>query len=113
MAQPSEETLRGLAGVMAGAMDPQFEQRASEIRAARTQLCSICGQVHFVKERPTCEGCAALLADGQTALVDAQNRFAFVEFPEEGDNADLRGKIEPVQSRVLDTVFAHAAAGQD
>jgi hypothetical protein len=107
---PSEETLKNIAGVMAGAMDPQFEQRAAEIKSANTRICKVCGQVHFHKEREACEGCEALLEEGQTALVDSKLRFVFVEFPEQSEEADLRGTVQAVDSRVIDTYLSHAAS---
>lgn len=98
-----------MAGLVASAVDPDFEARTAEIRAANTQICCVCGRVHFKKERSACEGCTGLLEAGQTALVDAKNRFAFVEFKKGSANSDLRGKIESVDSRVIDTILAHAA----
>lgn len=106
---PSSETLKGLAGMMSSAIDPTFNDQAAEIRAANTKVCAVCGQVFIHKESRCCSGCQGLLDTGQTALVAPDLRFVFVEFPEDGDNADLRGKIESVDKRVVDTLVAKAA----
>jgi len=88
---------------------PGFEEHLAQIRAANTKVCPVCGSLFVRKEEGPCSGCAGLLESGDTALVDSQNRFAFVRFSEDSENSHLRGRVVSVHSRVMDTVLAKAA----
>lgn len=112
MEGPNLESLQGLAGMLPTAVGEDFEEKAAQIRRDLTEICTVCGTPHMKKGQPTCAGCNGLLNDGLTALVGTNLQYVFLEFPENSENAEFRGTVQPVDNRVIATAVAKAQSNE-